>query len=205
VNRQVPAERPLDGVASRAGLRVLRIESVDAAAPAIPLPLDHAGFDLVVIRQTLQLVADRGRTLSQLRRALVPGGRVMVDVWGRLEGNPGYAALARSLERVAGVRVAAAVHWLFSLSEPEDVRAILAVAGFDDIVVRRTDPMARFPSVTGFLHGCVASFPVGTATSHLSRAEWERIVKDLESELSSWTGRRGLALPTEVIEAAATR
>jgi SAM-dependent methyltransferase len=205
VNRHAPAERLPDGVASRTGLRALHIESVDPVAHTAPLPPDHAGFDVVVCRQTLQLVADRGRTLSELRRVLVPGGQVIVDVWGRLEGNPGFAALAGSLERVAGVRVAAAVHWLFSLSEPEDARALLAVAGFDDIVVRRTKPIARFPSVTGFLDRCLPSFPVGAATSHLLRAEWDRVREDLETDLSPWGGRHGLALPTEVIEATATR
>jgi hypothetical protein len=69
------------------------------------------------------------------------------------------AALASSLERHAGVQVAAAARWLFSLSEPEDLRAFLADAGFDGIRVHTARKTTRFPSVTEFLRGYVPRVP----------------------------------------------
>jgi SAM-dependent methyltransferase len=183
---------------------VLDVGPPDAVrAHVTSLAFDRASFDVAVCRQTLQLFADRGRALTEIRRVLVPGGRLIVDVWGRLERNPGFAALAGSLERRAGVSVASAVHWLFSLSEPEDVHALLAAAGFDDIRARTTAPQVRFPSVAGFLRRSISPFPIGAATSHLTRPEWDRVAEDLEAQLSPWIERPGLTLPTEVIEVTA--
>jgi SAM-dependent methyltransferase len=85
------------------------------------LPFPDASFDAVVCRQGLQRFPDRSRSLSEMRRVLVPGGRVAVAVWGPIQRSPAFAALADSLERHAGVQVAAAVRWLFSLSDPDDV------------------------------------------------------------------------------------
>jgi SAM-dependent methyltransferase len=183
---------------------VLRVGALDAASRlGASLAFDDASFGVVVCRQALQLFADRGRALSEIRRMLVPGGLVTVQVWGRLERNPGFAALAESLERRDGVRAASAVHWLFSLSDPGDVHALLAAAGFDGIRVRTIALPARFPSVAGFLRQGVPRFPVGAATSHLTRTDWDRIAEDLEAELTPWIEHRRLTLPTEVIEARA--
>jgi SAM-dependent methyltransferase len=188
------------------GPPVLRVGPLDAGAlPEARFSFDDASFDVVICRQALQLFPDRGRALSEIRRVLVPGGRVTVDVWGALERNPAFAALAGSLERSGSLRAASAVHWLFSLSEPDDARALLAAAGFDDIRVRAIALPARFSSVAGFLREGVPPFPVGAATSHLTQAEWERIAEDLESELTPWIDHRRLTLPTEVIEATAAR
>jgi SAM-dependent methyltransferase len=204
VKQLAPVAWLAEGREPRAGPLVLCVGPLDAAyRPGASLSFDDASFDLVVCRQALQLFGDRGRALSEIRRVLVPGGRVTVHVWGRLERNPGFAALAGSLKRRGGVRAASAVHWLFSLSEPDDVHALLAAAGFDDIRVRRTAPRVRFPSVAGFLRQGVPRFPVGAATSHLTRAEWDRIGEDLEAELTPWIEHRRLTLPTEVIEATA--
>jgi SAM-dependent methyltransferase len=204
VIQHAPAERLAEGCAPRAGLPVLRIGPLDAAArPWARLSFDDASFDVVVCRQALQLFADRGGALSEIRRVLVPGGRLSVEVWGRLGRNPGFAALAGSLERRSGVLAASAVHWLFSLSEPDDVRALLAAAGFDDIRLRTVALTARFPSVAGFLREGVPPFPIGAATSYLTQAAWDRIAEDLEAELTPWIEHRWLTLPTEMIEATA--
>lgn len=54
---------------------------------------------------------------------LAPRGRAAVAVWGPIGQNPAFAALAESLQRRAGVRVAAAVRWLFCLPEPATARS----------------------------------------------------------------------------------
>lgn len=95
------------------------------------LSFPDASFDVVVCQQRLQRFPDRSRSLSEMHRVLVPGGRVAVAVSGPIQRSPAFAALADSLERHAGVQVAAAVRWLFSLSDPDDVLGTgVATAGY---------------------------------------------------------------------------
>lgn len=174
-------------------------------APRARLPYDDASCDTLVCRQGLQLSADRGMAVREIRRVLVPGGRALIDVWGRLERNPGFAALAGSLERVAGLPVAAAVHWLCSLPDPADLKALLAAGGFIDPRVRAITTAARYPSVTGFLARHVPRFPIGVATSQMTPDQWDRVEADLRSDLSAWIDDEGMTLPAELVVATATR
>lgn len=106
------------------------------------LPYDDGSFARVVCRRGLQLLPDRGRALGEMRRVLARGGEIEVGVRGSIERNPPFAELADSLERSTGARRAAAVRWLFSMPEPDDLWGVLADAGFGEIrvdVVRTTD------------------------------------------------------------------
>jgi SAM-dependent methyltransferase len=169
------------------------------------LPFRDASFDVVVCRQRLQLFADRSRALREMWRVLVPGGRVAVAVWGPIQRSPVFAALADSLERHTGVQVAAAVRWLFSLSEPEDLRACLAGAGFDGIRVQTVRRATRFPSVAEFLRRYVPGSPVGPATTHMPESAKRRIIADLETDLAAWVDARGLTITMEANTGVARR
>jgi hypothetical protein len=124
-------------------------------------------------------------------------------VWGLIERSPAFAALAKSLERHAGAQVAASVRWLFSLSEPEDLRALLACAGFDRIRVHTASKTTRFPSVAEFLRRCIPGSPAGSATAHLPEDDKLKVVADLEIELAPWLGAHGLTIMMEANTAVA--
>jgi ubiquinone/menaquinone biosynthesis C-methylase UbiE len=172
---------------------------------ASELPFDGASFDVVSCQQGLQVFPDRERALLEMRRVLVLGGRVGVSVWGPIGRNPAFAALADSLERRAGVRVAASVRWLFSLPEPEDLRALLAASGFGRIRVRSARRATRFPSVAEFLRRYVPGAPVGSATAHWSEDDWGQVVADLESDLRPWVDAKGFRVVTEANTGVARR
>jgi SAM-dependent methyltransferase len=127
----------LDQVGFGPGDRVLDLAAVGGRGGGSTLPFGDASFDVVLCQQGLQLLPDRGRALAEVWRVLAPRGRAAVVVWGPIGRNPAFAALAESLERRAGVRVAAAVRWLFCLPEPGDLRAVLASTSFDAIQVGR--------------------------------------------------------------------
>ncbi|MEZ5124750.1 MAG: methyltransferase domain-containing protein [Thermoleophilia bacterium] len=92
----------LEGVRRRADAAGLldRIEPRLIGADGIG---DVAAFDFVLAFWMLHEVPDQARTLSQLRRALKPGGRVLL---AEPAGRVGEAAFARSVEmaRDAGLR-----------------------------------------------------------------------------------------------------
>ena len=181
----------LDGV--RPGERVLDV----ARRPSGVLPVPDATFDVAVWRHGLQLMQDRGTALAEIRRVLVPGGRAAVAVGGPIERNPAFAALADSLERHAGAAAAAAVRWLFSLPQPEELLASLACAGFEHVRVRTDRRTARFSSVAEFLRRYVPGSPAGPATAHMPDDETWGVVADLETDLAPWLDAGGVRIKTE--------
>jgi SAM-dependent methyltransferase len=189
------ADELLDQVGFGPGDRVLDLAAVGGRGGGSTLPFGDASFDVVVCHHGPRLLPDRGRALAEVRRVLAPRGWAAVAVWGPIGRNPAFAALAESLERRAGVGVA--VRWLFCLPEPDDLRAVLAGAGFDAIRVRTARKAVRFPSVAEFLRRYLSGSPAGAATAHLPERDRRKILADLETALAPWVDTAGLRVVTE--------
>lgn len=181
------------GVARRTGDRVLRVR---AGGDAL-LPYADASFQRVVAVHALEAARDRGQTLTELRRVLTPGGRLAVVVWGPIEGNPVLSALAGSLLRRGSVRAEAVVHWLASLSDPADVRALLTAAGFDHLSARRSTTVASFRSADELFGRLLGTFPIGAAIRILPVAARRGVATDLDRALGGGTSR-GITMTTDV-------
>jgi SAM-dependent methyltransferase len=93
------------------------------------LPWDDATFDVVTsFRGVWGTTAD---AVGEIRRVLVPGGRVGLTVWGHLKASPGFWSLAPfSLAAAPKVKNQAA---MVALGRPRAGEELLARYGFVDI------------------------------------------------------------------------
>jgi hypothetical protein len=89
--------------------------------------------------------------------------------------------------------------------EPDDLRAVLAGAGFDAIRVRTAHKAVRFPSVAEFLRRYLSGSPAGAATAHLPERDRRKVLADLETALGPWVDTAGLRVVTEANIAVAAR
>ena len=158
---------------------VVEIAGAKLATPGDRLPFDEASFDAAVAIHSLEATSDRAWALSELRRILRSDGRLMLAVWGPLEGNPALSALGDSLRRRGGVRAEAAVLWLSSLSQPEDIRALLRVSDFDHLQVIRQRGEMELSSVRDLHRWLLDRFPIGAAIRALPTNAREEVVSDL--------------------------
>ena len=102
-------------------------------APADRLPVPDGSYDAVTCQQGLQFFPDRPAALWEMRRALRPGGRVGIVVWTPIENSPPFEALADGVEEIAGAELAQRYrNGPFGLTDPGQLRGLLADAGFDD-------------------------------------------------------------------------
>ena len=108
---------------------------------ALQLPLGESErFDAVFCHQGLQFFADKLTGLREMRRALVPGGRVVLGVWRSADENTLFGALDRVAERFVGP-----FHdRRHSFPDAEPLRELLTEAGFRNIDVVPSTMETRF-------------------------------------------------------------
>jgi ubiquinone/menaquinone biosynthesis C-methylase UbiE len=148
---------------------------------AMKLPFPDGAFDLVLCQQGLQFFPDRPMALGEMRRVLVPGGRLELSVWRSIELSPGFAVLADALTRHISPQAGALMRsGPFSLGDPEELRTLVANANFGNITIRPALKMIHYPSPDEFARryaaGSALAGPVASADDH-ARAAWLADVK----------------------------
>jgi ubiquinone/menaquinone biosynthesis C-methylase UbiE len=156
---------------------------------AIDLDLPDAAFDLVLCQQGLQFFPDRVGAAREMRRVLMPEGRVAISVWQTLARHPVYEALFKATASHLGARMSA-VDVSFSFGDPEQLRAVLRNGGFDriDIVPRSLDISLQSPEryVQLTVRGAATSVP---AFARLDPRAQAALVKAVSGEMEPIIGR----------------
>ena len=159
------------------------------------LPLPESAFDLVLCQHGLQFFPDRTAALREMRRVLAPDGRLAVAVWLDLDRNPAHAALTAALARHAGPEVAGLMHGAFSLGSADELRRLLAEAGFQRIEIAHRRRSSRFTSARAFSRIVLAASVLGRSGMQLNESQVDAIVADVDAALESYAGPDGLVFP----------
>jgi SAM-dependent methyltransferase len=166
---------------------------------ALALPFADAAFDVALCQLGLQFFPDRPAALSEMRRVLVHDGRLALNVFGPIERNPATHALADALDRHIGAGASAAKRTEHALADTAALGALLARAGFADIVIDTADRMVRFPSASEYVAVQLAATPLATLIAdHDGPGPLEALVADVDAALVSYRGSDGLTFPQEV-------
>jgi ubiquinone/menaquinone biosynthesis C-methylase UbiE len=94
-------------------------------------------------QQRLQFVPDPGTALRELRRVLVPGGRLAFTVSSEVPAY--YAALADALARQVSADAATSCLSRYTLREATTLWRLVEEAGFGDIEMHVLEVMRRIP------------------------------------------------------------
>jgi ubiquinone/menaquinone biosynthesis C-methylase UbiE len=134
------------GIAN-AEFRVMDAEHID---------LESGSVDGILCRWAYMLMPDPAAALAESRRVLRPGGRLALAVMGGPAQNPWAASVAMS---IAGLGLIPPIDpkasgGLFSLSEPDRLRELLARAGFDDVRVEDMEFHLRFSDFEDYWSFC---------------------------------------------------
>jgi SAM-dependent methyltransferase len=169
------------------------------------MPLPDASFDVVYCQLGLQFFPDRVAALHDMRRVLVPGGRLGLMVWRELERSPGFQVLADALARHVSAAAASMMQAPFALADAGELRGLLAAADLRDIAIRSATGTVRFPSVERFLQDQVAGSPLAGPLADTSEDARAALLADVAAALSPHLTSRELAFPIEAHLASATR
>jgi ubiquinone/menaquinone biosynthesis C-methylase UbiE len=181
--------------ATRAGLTNLRFEVADAQVHRF-----RGGFDYCFSRFGTMFFENPAAALRNLRRALRPGGRLVMVVWRRLEDNE-WMALAEQVVRAHLPNPAAVSsgQGSFSMANQDAVSGILHEAGFGNDAFERFDrPVQVGRSVEEAIDFQLQLGPAGDIVRDAGvqgdAAKWAVILADLNSALAAHQKEDGVVL-----------
>jgi SAM-dependent methyltransferase len=166
-------------------------------ADALALPLPDAAFDAGLCLQGLQFVADPGAALAELRRVLVPAGRLVLSTWGPLEEMPGHVAVYAALE-AHGIDTASPRRG-FALADPQCLVDLVRSGGFREVEAAQDDAGVHFASAQAFVDGMLRGAPyTRRVLARLAPALREACRDAACRRVARFETAHGLALPARV-------
>ena len=79
----------------------------------------------------------------------------------------------------------------------DELRALLAQAGFRRILVSADVRMVRFPSPEAFVQYQVAGSPLATHVAEVSDADRDEMIREVNTAMQPYVNDEGLAFPVE--------
>lgn len=132
-----------------------------------------------------------------MHRVLHASGRLVLSVWRPVQYNPGHTVFADVLDRHVSAAAGATRRAPFTLSDRDEIRALVAGADFHDIVVRLDTRVARFPSAEAMVQIMMAGTPLATAMADADPAVLQTVIAEVTAGLSAYNDDQGLALPMQ--------
>jgi SAM-dependent methyltransferase len=171
------------------------IDWLEASATATNLP--DTSFDIILCQQGFQFFPDKPAALREMRRVLVPGGRVFLSVWKA--PGPYNFAVGDALERHVGTETAARYRASRSgLPDQEALHRLLVEAGFGAVQIRASVMKVRLPSIEAFVLGHLSGLPVAAAVASLSDTKRAALAAQVKAQLQPYADGDGVSVPDEV-------
>jgi ubiquinone/menaquinone biosynthesis C-methylase UbiE len=177
------------------------IEWIEASAESIPLP--DESVDVVLCQMSLQFVPDRARAVTEMRRVLVPGGRIVLDVPGPT--SPFFGALSTGLATHMDPKAAAFVERVFSLHDVDELAALLEGAGFRDVRVEADTIELSLPPPKDFLWQYAAATPMAAIVMQAAEAGRKALERDVVAAWRNYEVDEGMEIDQRIVVATARR
>jgi ubiquinone/menaquinone biosynthesis C-methylase UbiE len=151
---------------------------------AAPLGVESAAFDFVVCQQGLQFFPDRLAALSEMRRALKPGGQLAIAAWSHIEDNAFYAALHAALRESVPGDLADRLLAPFSGPDAQVLKNTVEAAGFHEIRVRSATLPLIFEDGIAQAARALAATPLAPSLATLPKGTHLRLNAAISASLA---------------------
>jgi len=170
------------------------------------LELEDGSFDAVLSRVGLIYFPDRARALAEMRRVLVPGGRLSVVVYSTPDRNKFFSIPVGIIRREAQLPPPSpAQPGPFSLGNPGVLEETLRSAGFSDVEVHAVPSPLRLPLAAECVRFERESFgALHQMLSGLPPEHQDAVWQEIERELSQFERDGGFEGPCEMLVGAGT-
>jgi ubiquinone/menaquinone biosynthesis C-methylase UbiE len=179
----------------------ISIEWHEASAEAMPIP--DASFDVVLCQMGLQFMPDKHAAVREMRRVLVRGGRLILNVPGPTPRL--FTIMGEALARHMGADAAGFVNHVFSLNDTAEIQNLVSGAGFDDVSVHSDTKPLRLPAPEEFLWQYVHSTPLAGAVAQVDDEHRASLERDVVAKWQDFVKDGALVLPVRIVIATARK
>ena len=148
---------------------------------AMEMSFASASFDLVVCQQGLQFMPDKLQALREMRRVLVDGGRLALNVFGR--ASRFHVALADVLARYSDPAVAQLSLTPFAFPDPAALTDLVRCAGFRDVVLDSASISRRVEPTQQWLLEYSSALPYGAAIAAIEPDQRAALLREVAASL----------------------
>lgn len=139
-------------------------------APAVPaidwhvgdatsLPLPDGAYDVILCQMGLMFMEDRPAALTEMRRVLAPGGRLVVNTPGAIQ--PTLELMEQAIVDHINPELGGFVRAVFSMHDPGEVAALLRDAGLKDVDAKVSVATFQLAGPAEFLWQYINLTPMG--------------------------------------------
>ena len=165
------------------------------------MPLADASFDIVVCQLGLQFMPDKHAALREMRRVLVPGGRLVLNVPGPVPQL--FVIMRDALARHIGAEAARFVNQVFSLHDPAEIQNLIRGASFRDVSVQVDTKSLCIPAPEEFLQQYVHSTPLAALVTQATDEVRTSLKRDVASQWQELARDSALRLQVRMVTATA--
>lgn len=155
------------------------------------LPFADASFDAVISQFGLMFFEDRAKALSEMWRALKPGGRLAVAVWDCQVNSPGYSAMTALLRGLFGDAAADALLAPYCLGDTGELAGLFREADIAGANIETVPGKARFSSIDAWVHTDVRGW---TLDDMIDDAEYELLKRQARKALHKFVTADGTVI-----------
>jgi ubiquinone/menaquinone biosynthesis C-methylase UbiE len=157
------------------------------------LPFADGRFEVVLCQQGLPFVPDPGAALREIRRVLVPGGRLAVTVSSEVPVY--YAALAEVLARHVSAAAATSCLSRYTLREARTLRRLVEDAGFGAVAMRVLEVMRRMPASAASVVGTMARAPYAREVAAVDEDVRQAVGAEVSAALEAYRDGDEVVIP----------
>lgn len=162
---------------------------------AARLPFPDESFDVILCQSALMFFPDPAQALREMARVVTARGTVAVQVWGRLESQPGYGPFFEVVARHVGPDAIRLIGTYWIHGDLDKLAALCESAGLQVTGTRTRMGTARFDSIDAVVTTEVESTPL---RARISDEVYHRILEDSRGALRRFQTDAGqVALPIE--------
>ena len=187
--------------AQRSGARNAHFREMDAER----LALDAMTFDRVFCRFGLMLMPDAERALREMRRVLVPGGRVAIAVWSAQNRVNTLGIVRRVLERYDAFHPPPGAPNFFRFGKAGAVGQALQATGFRQVRAERMTVEWVFKGPDEFWDSMKRAPSLRRALAKVAPAVRRAVKDDVFRALEKFRRRGKLRIPNEAVLAIGIR
>ena len=172
-----------------------------ARMDAEPLPLATASFDVALCALGLMYMPDPARALSEMRRVVRPGGRLVLLVWGersRCAWSPVFGVVDAEVKSEA-------CPLFFHLASDVSWSTACARAALEVVALRRLDVVLSYVNADDACDAVLVAGPAALAWSRFDGATRARVRRRYLEALEPCRRGAGYEVPSEFVIVTAAR